>query len=452
MRKNIFTFLTVCAVIMTVAISGCGSGKSDVISSSNANVAGVAATGAPIQGVVVTLRDASVPTQVRTATTSANGAFYFTVAGLRPPFVLTTTWADAKGTNQLHSFAEGAGRANTNPFSDTVFVAAGGSDSDTIAEHPNPTSLESMRGRHASIKRTLMRKLTQLFSLYGTNQDPEEDEYEADHTGLDALFDDVKITVSNGMITVTNKATGSVIFTASVNNIDAGTFHPENMPGQPGQVDGAALYASNCSSCHSALATSSKKGQTAADIQSAISSNTGGMGSLSTLTALQVQAIATALGATSTPPPPAACTYTYDAWGSCQPNNTQTRGVVSSSPAGCTGTPVVSQSCTYVPPVTTCTSFTYSAWGTCQSNNTQTRTTLTSSPAGCTGGAPVLSQSCTYIDGAALYTQYCSGCHGTSKKGKTVSAIQGAIASNRGGMGSLSNLTLEQITAISTAP
>jgi mono/diheme cytochrome c family protein len=68
----------------------------------------------------------------------------------------------------------------------------------------------------------------------------------------------------------------------------------------------------------------------------------------------------------------------------------------------------------------------------------------------------VLSQACTPppppIDGAALYSQYCSGCHGNSKKGRPASAIQGAIDSNRGGMGSLSFLTPAQIQAISTAP
>lgn len=49
-------------------------------------------------------------------------------------------------------------------------------------------------------------------------------------------------------------------------------------------------------------------------------------------------------------PPPSACTYTYSAWSACQPNNTQTRTVTSSTPAGCTGTPALTQPCTYTPP------------------------------------------------------------------------------------------------------
>jgi len=51
------------------------------------------------------------------------------------------------------------------------------------------------------------------------------------------------------------------------------------------------------------------------------------------------------------PPPPSACIYTYSDWGACQPDGTQTRAVSTATPAGCTGTPVLSQSCTYIPPV-----------------------------------------------------------------------------------------------------
>jgi len=99
------------------------------------------------------------------------------------------------------------------------------------------------------------------------------------------------------------------------------------------------------------------------------------------------------------------CTYTYSSWSACQSNNTQTRTVVSQSPDGCTGTPVLEQSCNTPQ---TCT-YTYSSWSAC-SNNTQTRTVLSSSPGGCTG-TPVLSQSCTPpggTPGAGNYTQSCT--------------------------------------------
>ena len=46
---------------------------------------------------------------------------------------------------------------------------------------------------------------------------------------------------------------------------------------------------------------------------------------------------------------PQTCTYAYSSWGACQSTNTQSRTVISSSPSGCTGTPILTQSCTYTP-------------------------------------------------------------------------------------------------------
>ena len=70
----------------------------------------------------------------------------------------------------------------------------------------------------------------------------------------------------------------------------------------PGTTDGATLYGSYCAGCHGALASSAKGGATVSRIQTAITNNTGGMGSLSTLTSTQLSAIAAAL-ATVTPSP-----------------------------------------------------------------------------------------------------------------------------------------------------
>ncbi|MBI5069247.1 MAG: cytochrome c [Deltaproteobacteria bacterium] len=155
---------------------------------------------------------------------------------------------------------------------------------------------------------------------------------------------------------------------------------------------------------------------------------------------------------------PATCTaFSYSGYGPCQPDGTQTRTVVSSSPEGCAGgSPLLTQACTYVPPVVVCTAFTYSDYGPCLDGR-QTRTVLTSLPPGCTGGSPDVSRACQVvpppIDGAALYAQYCYGCHGNAMKGKSASKIQRAIDRDTGGMGTaaLRALTPAQIAAIAAA-
>ncbi len=66
-------------------------------------------------------------------------------------------------------------------------------------------------------------------------------------------------------------------------------------PTPPAATDGPTLYANHCAACHGALAGSTKGGATVARMQSAIAGNVGGMGSLSTLSPAQLQAIASAL-------------------------------------------------------------------------------------------------------------------------------------------------------------
>ena len=74
-----------------------------------------------------------------------------------------------------------------------------------------------------------------------------------------------------------------------------------NRMGPGPALDGAALYASDCASCHGVLASSSKAGRSAAQIQAAIS-NVGAMGSIN-LSAAEIQAIADALAPATTPRP-----------------------------------------------------------------------------------------------------------------------------------------------------
>ena len=351
MNKRFLNMVLVLAASAGIALSGCGGGSSGTADSSH-TLSGVVSASEPVSGSV-TLQDSSTPAAKQTTRSDEDGKYSFEISRLKAPFILSAE-APASGTTgtvTMYSFAEGAGRANINPFSHaTVAAAAELSDDDEMHETRN--RMERIRYNHKSVIKALKAKLAPLFVQYGVTGDPVNDDYDSDRDDddsdrehrdrerLDALFSDVKISIDKGNILVTNKQTGGVIFKASVSNIDGGTFYPGNLPG----------------------------------------------------------------GSSGTP---GACTYPYSAWGACQSNGTQTRTMLTSSPAGCTGTPYLSRTCTYVPPVTTCNSFTYSAWGACQSNNTQTRTVQTSSPAGCTGGTPVLSQACTYTPPAPA----CGSCH-----------------------------------------
>jgi hypothetical protein len=73
----------------------------------------------------------------------------------------------------------------------------------------------------------------------------------------------------------------------------------------PTPADGPTLYGTYCASCHGALASSTKGGVSVSTIQAAIANNTGGMGSLASLTSTQLSAISTALAGVAPAPAPA---------------------------------------------------------------------------------------------------------------------------------------------------
>ncbi len=188
--------------------------------------------------------------------------------------------------------------------------------------------------------------------------------------------------------------------------------------------NGAVLYASNCAACHGAITASAKIGADPTRIQNAIAGNVGGMSSFSTLTAADIQAIATALAPVTT----GAALYKSN----CMVCH---GGLSTTLKAG--------------------------------ANITRIQNAITAN----TGGmgslstlAPLqvqaIAAALTAVPaGTALYASNCVGCHGaiatSTKIGADFSRLHNAINNNTGGMGFLSTLTasdIQAITAVLTAP
>ena len=199
--------------------------------------------------------------------------------------------------------------------------------------------------------------------------------------------------------------------------------------------DGAALYADNCSSCHNTLASTRKPGRSAADIQTAINNNRGGMGVLNNLTQGEIAAIAEALQPLTpqdpNPPAPADgnALYSSNCAGCHQPLN------VTSKP-GRTANAIQAAIDSNLGGMGFLSGLTLEE---------------VQAIADVLPQAPVVDPN-QPPDGIALYASECAGCHQpldvTSKPGRTAADIQDAIDGNLGGMGFLSGLTLEEIQAI----
>jgi hypothetical protein len=312
------------------------------------------------------------------------------VRGLKPPFVLK-----AEGTDQtLYSISKSGGRANINPLSDTAVAAS--------ANGTNPTALYAMQSSDDYYRRStdnfegiiyrLRTVLAPLFALYQISGNAVYDD-DDDHHDWEDDNSGLRALLRDVSFRIDD---GRVVVK---NRLTGGVI----FSGSLRDLSAGTFYPENMpagpggsTSCAYTYDAWGACQSTGTQTRNLLTSSPAGC----TGTPILSQAC------TYVPPTPTACTYTYGAWGACQSTGMQLRDLLSSSPAGCTGTPVLTRACTYVPPVTTCTSFTYNAWGACQSNNTQTRTVATSSPAGCTGGTPVLTQACTYVPPVTTCTSF----------------------------------------------
>lgn len=175
----------------------------------------------------------------------------------------------------------------------------------------------------------------------------------------------------------------------------------------PTTTDGPTLYSNNCASCHGPLASSSKLNRTAAQIQSAITGNAGGvMGSIN-LTSAQIQAIATALASSTTPPPPT--TDGAALYGSyCQ----SCHGALATSAK-------LNRSAAQIQ-----SAITGNAGGVMGSLSGLTSTQIQSIATALGSITPVPTT------GVGLYNTYCSACHGAGGQGGTYESVRGASTSS----------------------
>ncbi|MDD2310031.1 MAG: fibronectin type III domain-containing protein [Desulfuromonadaceae bacterium] len=230
------TFITLTAVALMVIglmLAGCGGsggGMSSQVLSGNASV------GSPLAGQV-NLKDSSSPPQLKTTIIGSDGSFAFDITGLKAPYILQGTGSAAGTSYKLHSFADGVGIANVNPLSNVVVAgAAGVKDPEQLYAAPDPNTLQKIKSGLPVATSDILNQLQPLLKLYSADgKDPIKDHYDSDHQGLDGMFDNVNITIPNGIITVTNAKTGAVIYTASVIDIKNGQFSldPGTLPQAP---------------------------------------------------------------------------------------------------------------------------------------------------------------------------------------------------------------------------
>jgi len=393
------------AAALGLMLAACSSGSDEAKASGQALTESSGAS-------TVSLVDSSVVEKSRSAPVQADGSFALDTSGLEAPYLLKVEWTDGAEARRYYAVSEGRENLDVNALTNLAFRSSRANDQhegdddderneceedDRDYEDSDHDGKQDKADRVRGILAKLTVVLAPLFERYGI-VDPR-----TDRDAVRLLLADVRLTLEGRTVTITNRATGGVIFVGQLSRLSEGVFTAANMPAGPGPGTGTctAFTYSDFAACQP------DNTQTRTVLTSTPAGCTGG-------------APVTTQACTYVPPVNACTEFTYSAFGDCQPGNTQVRTVLTSAPAGCTGgSPLLEQACTYVPPVNTCTAFTYGAFGSCQPDNTQTRAILTSSPAGCTGGAPVTTQACTYVPPVNTCTAFTYSAYGSCQPDNT---------------------------------
>jgi acid phosphatase len=209
--------------------------QSTSVNSASVNVTGVAAAGAPVVGVIVTITD-STGTSTQSGVTDATGKFVVATTG-KPPFILTAPFNDTDGTPATlsavinpatgTSAAPGAVVANLNPFTSLLTQRVLGM---VPSGAPTAAQIASAKISAASITQAdtdVAGALQPLFTAFkvpaNTVADPIGTPYLANSSNpLDNLFDIAHFTVHAGTVAAgsdTSRAQISIPPTGAVSGV-----------------------------------------------------------------------------------------------------------------------------------------------------------------------------------------------------------------------------------------
>jgi hypothetical protein len=189
------------ALFAFATISGCNSDSTSPVASNN--LTGTAATGAPIAGLV-TVKDANGD-ETPASITGTDGSFTLDVTGMTPPFLLKIMPSDGSAT--LYSFATTNGHTvNLTPTTNlAMFLASGNADLDAIYAAWDGTAITATEVATAeAIVRANLEDQINAAGLDANSFDLFTSPFSADSTGIDAVMDDLIITIGINDFTFTD--------------------------------------------------------------------------------------------------------------------------------------------------------------------------------------------------------------------------------------------------------
>jgi mono/diheme cytochrome c family protein len=454
--RNLLRLSLIATFVAT--LTACGGGGSTTGAASI--VKGVAATGAAIDKGSVTL--ACTTASTAPVSTASDGSYSVDVSNMILPCVARVDYTDSTGKPaRLHSLVKTAGTVNINPLTDMIVanLSSTGQASDVQPADVKAFTEDRIRTSTQMVKTELTSKGVSAAFLPGdvigskmtaASGSGKGDDYDAvldrmaEKTSLKTVESELKTGHEDGKLSTSTGQLGNA-------------------------AAGKALYEASCQSCHG---TRIADASNASKILKAIQENDGGMGYLaSTINATAADSIATYManglsssGGTPVITPTTLTTQTI----TFSPPATQTLGAAAPTltASASSGLPVTISSLTPAVCSVTAGALKILTAGNCTLTASQPGNATFAAATGKTIAFSIIDPSAPVVtpvglipvasNGKVLYASQCNGCHGPAAAGgskvlngaNSAMTILWAINNNRGGMGSLTSLTQQNMADI----
>ena len=210
--RSSFSIAVLSVVLSTLLSSGCdgfsgGDSSSISMAPAGSTLSGTASAGAPIIGSV-TIKDSAAPSaNQKTVTIAADGKYTIDVSGLAAPFMLRADGTVGGRSYSLYSAAVAAdlnGTINVTPLTDLIVANVAGQIAGAYFAAGNFSTLTS--ADLSAQESALRARLQPILAAAGVSASTDllRSSFAADHTGLDAALDVLRVDITGATATITN--------------------------------------------------------------------------------------------------------------------------------------------------------------------------------------------------------------------------------------------------------
>jgi hypothetical protein len=209
-KKALTTLLAASFLMTACGGGGGGSGGNGGGTPTTSSISGTAATGAPMAGASITVKD--VNGLARTATAAADGTYTVNVTDLATPLLIKAT-LNSQSHYAFALVSDLSGTINITPLTTLMTGNALGTNPETIFASYGGTQASNIAANSAAV----VAAVQLITAALGIDEDPLRTAFAADHSGLDAVLDVLTVTI-NGNTATLSDALGNPLFTDDFTN------------------------------------------------------------------------------------------------------------------------------------------------------------------------------------------------------------------------------------------